>query len=308
VIRKHTRRAAKAAFAISLAVALLIGLLARPAASAPDASKPTVILGTKNFAEEYILGQLYKQALEAKGFKVTYKENIGSTEIIDTALTSGKINMYPEYTGVIVQVVFHKPLSAKTARATYELAKRLQETRGFTLFNPTPFFDTDAIATLKTTAAKYGLSSVPDLKKVKGLTLGGQPEFRTRNTGLVGLRNIYGITSVKFVPLAGISPYAALDAGKVQAAAVFSTDPPLGAGSKYKVLSDPKHLFGFQNVAPVVSMKLAKALGPSFRTTIDKVSAKLTTPAIIAMNKAVIVDQQKPAGVAKAFLKANGLL
>ena len=114
VIRKHTRRAAKAAFAISLGVAIVIGLFAavfaRPA-HAKSTAAPTIVIGTKNFPEEFILGQLYKQALEAKGFHVSYKENIGSTELIQTSLTSGKINMYPEYTGVIVQDVFHHALS-----------------------------------------------------------------------------------------------------------------------------------------------------------------------------------------------------
>jgi len=306
VIRKHTRRAAKAAFAISLAVAIVLGGTARPAESKPAA--PTVILGTKNFAEEYLLGQLYKQALEAKGFTISYKENIGSTELIDKALTSGKINMYPEYTGVIVQVVFGRPLSAKTAAATYGLAKRLQEKRGFTLFRATPFSDTDAIAVLRPTAAKYNLRTLGDLKKIPGLKLAALPEFRTRNTGLVGLRRNYGLTSVKFVPLAGLSPYQALDSKKVQAAAVFSTDPVLGPSSKYKLLADPVHQFGFQNVAPVVSKALANGQPPLFRRTIDAVSAKLTQNAIIAMNKAVIIDKKTPKSVAKTFLKANGLL
>ena len=91
MIRKHTRRAAKAAFAISLGVAILIGLFAAAFARPAQSATPTIVLGTKNFGEEYILGQLYKQALEAKGFKVSYKENIGSTELIQTSLTSGKI-------------------------------------------------------------------------------------------------------------------------------------------------------------------------------------------------------------------------
>ncbi|MGN6799388.1 MAG: glycine betaine ABC transporter substrate-binding protein, partial [Gaiellaceae bacterium] len=141
MIRKHTRRAAKAAFAISLAVAIVIGLYAaaftRQAHASPKAT--TLIIGTKNFGEEYILGQLYKQALEAKGIKVTYKENIGSTEIVTSALQSGKINFYPEYTGVIVQVVFHHASSPKTAKATYALAKKLEAAKGYTLLNATPF-------------------------------------------------------------------------------------------------------------------------------------------------------------------------
>jgi osmoprotectant transport system substrate-binding protein len=312
VIRKHMRRAAKASFAISIGVAIILGLLARPASSSqatPAATKATtIVLGTKNFPEEYILGQLYKQALEAQGFKVTYKENIGSTELIHGALTSGKINMYPEYTGVIVQVVYHHALSAKTAAGTYRLAKQLEEKKGFTLLNPTPFFDTDAIAMLKGTASKYGVRSLGDLKKVPGLSLAALPEFRTRNTGLVGLRKNYGLTDVKFVPLAGISPYQALDTKKAQAAAVFSTDPPLGKGSKYVVLSDPKHQFGFQNVAPIVKISLKNELGSKFTSTVNKVSAKLSQNAIVAMNKAVIVDKQSAAKVAKAFLTANGLL
>ena len=118
MIRKHTRRAAKAAFAISLGVAIVIGVYAaaftRPAHATPKAG-PTITIGTKNFGEEYILGQLYKQALQAKGFTVKYKENIGSTELMTSALQSGKINFYPEYTGVIVQVVFHRAKSPKTA-------------------------------------------------------------------------------------------------------------------------------------------------------------------------------------------------
>src|SRR6478752_7746322 len=106
VIRKHTRRAAKAAFAISLGVAIVLGLFAGSARPSPQAG-PAIVIGTKNFPEEYILGELYKQALVAKGFSVTNKGSLGSTELIQTALTSGKINFYPEYTGVIVQVVFH---------------------------------------------------------------------------------------------------------------------------------------------------------------------------------------------------------
>jgi osmoprotectant transport system substrate-binding protein len=267
-----------------------------------------VTLGTKNFPEAFVVGQLYKQAREAKGFDVTYMENIGSTELIDTALRKGRIDMYPEYTGVIVQVVFGRPLSAKTAQATYDLAKRLEEKRGFTLLERTPFSDTDAVAVLKATATRENLKSLGDLKHVEGLRLGGLPEFRTRNTGLVGLRRNYGLTDVTFVPLSGISPYVALDRHQVDAAAVFSTDPPLGEGSKYVVLADPVHQFGFQNVAPVVKESVVKRLGGDFTGTLNAVSAKLTLPAIVAMNKAVIVDKKSPAAVARQFLQANDLV
>jgi osmoprotectant transport system substrate-binding protein len=308
VIRKHTRRAAKAAFAISLGVAIVIGLLAAAFARPAQSAGTTVTIGTKNFPEQFILGQLYKQALEAKGFTVKYKENIGSTELIQTSLTSGKINMYPEYTGVIVQDVFHHTSSGKTAKATYLLAKKLEAAKGFTLLKATPFYDTDVVAVTNATAKKYGLKSIADLKKAPAFKFGGFPECKKRNTCFVGYTKRYGIKNATFTPLAGISAYAALDGGQVLAADVFSTDPPLGKGSKYTVLADPKHVTGFQNVAPIVSTSVAKALGSKFTRTVNAVSATLSLNAIVAMNKAVIVDKQSAAKVAKAFLKANGLL
>jgi osmoprotectant transport system substrate-binding protein len=307
VIRKHTRRAAKAAFAISLGVAIVIGLLAAVFARPAHSAGTTVTIGTKNFPEEFILGQLYKQALEAKGFTVSYKENIGSTELIQTSLTSGKINFYPEYTGVIVQDVFHHTSSGKTALATWQLAKKLEAAKGYTVLKPTPFFDTDVVAVTNATAKKYGLKSIADLKKVGSFKFGGFPECKTRNTCFVGYTKQYGIKNATFTPLAGISAYAALDGGQILAADVFSTDPPLGKGSKYTVLADPKHVTGFQNVAPIVKTSVATSLGSKFTSTVNAVSAKLTQNAIVAMNKAVIVDKQSAAKVAGQFLKANGL-
>jgi osmoprotectant transport system substrate-binding protein len=307
VIRKHRSRAAKAAFAISLGVAIVIGLFAAVLARPAQSAGTTVIVGTKNFPEEFILGQLYKQALEAKGFTVSYKENIGSTELIQTSLTSGKINFYPEYTGVIVQDVFHHTSSGKTAVATWQLAKKLEAAKGYTVLNATPFFDTDVVAVTNATAKKFGLKSIADLKKAGSFKFGGFPECKTRNTCFIGYTKQYGITNATFTPLAGISAYAALDNGSILAADVFSTDPPLGKGSKYTVLNDPKHVTGFQNVAPIVKTSVATSLGSKFTTTVNAVSAKLTQNAIVAMNKAVIVDKQSAAKVASAFLKANGL-
>ena len=310
MIRKHNRRAAKAAFAISLGVAIVIGLavavVARPA-HAGSAAGPKIILGSKNFPEEDILGQLFKQALQAKGFNVSYKSEIGSTELMTTALQSGRINMYPEYTGVIVQDVFGHKTSPKTAKATYQLARRLEAGKGYWLGNPTPFYDTDVLAVTNATANKYGLHSIGDLKKAGSFTIGGFPECKTRNTCFLGYTHTYGLSKAKFVPLAGISAYAALDGHKVVAADVFSTDPPLAKPSKYTVLKDPKHITGFQNVALIAKKSVATQLGAKFTATVNAVSAKLTLPAIIAMNKAVEVDKQSAASVAKTFLKANHL-
>src|SRR3954454_24246790 len=295
VIRKHTSRAAKAAFAISFGVAIILGLFAGTARPAQQAG-PTIVIGTKDFPEEYILGELYKQALQAKGFSVTDKGSLGSTELIHTALSTGKINFYPEYTGVIVEVVHHKT-SPKSGAATFALAKRLEAKNGLTLLNATPFYDTDVIAVTNATAKKYGLKTVADLKKVSGLKFGGFPECQTRPTCFLGVTKTYGVSKASFVPLAGISAYAALDAGNVLAADVFSTDPPLGKGSKYTVLSDPKHVTGFQNVALIAKASVANALGAKFTATVNAVSAKLSLGAIVAMNKAVSVDKQSAAKV-----------
>jgi osmoprotectant transport system substrate-binding protein len=168
MIRKHTRRAAKAAFAISLGVAIVLGGTAAVASAKPQA-KPTVIVGNKNFTEEFILGQLYGQALAAKGFPVKYAGSLGSSELADTAIKSGKINLLPEYTGVVVLDIA-KEKSPKSEAATYAAAKKFEETRGLTLLNPTPFYDSDTFTVLTSTAKKYGLKTIGDMKKVKSFS------------------------------------------------------------------------------------------------------------------------------------------
>jgi osmoprotectant transport system substrate-binding protein len=272
----------------------------------PGQGKPKIVLGTKNFPEEFILGQLYKQALEAKGFSVDLKNNIGSTEITDKALTSGSIDAYPEYTGTIVQEVEKAKVVPKSEQATYNEAKRFEETRGFTLLNRTPFFDRDALAVLPAYAQKNGLKSISDLAKLGGIKYGAPPESKTRIQGFVGLQSVYGLKKLKFVPLTIGLQYQALNSGKVQTADVFTTDGQL-VGGKYFVLSDSKLLFGFQNVAPVVKKALLAKEGPAFVSTMNAVSAKLTLPAIQKMNAAVVLDKQDPAKIAGEFLSANGL-
>ena len=307
MIRKHNRRAARAAFAIAFGVAIILGggTAATAATDESTGGNTPVIVGAKNFTEQYVLGQLYRQALQAKGLTVGYKENIGSTELIAKALTSGQITLYPEYTGVMLTVTFGRKSTPKTAEATYTLAKQLWGRRGYVLGNQTPFQDVDAVAVLRSTATRYGLRTVADLKKVPNLTLAAFPEFETRQTGLVGMARVYGVRNVDFQPLSGISAYTLLDQRKVLAAGIFSTDPQL-ISTKYVVLRDPKNIFGFQHVAPIVSRKLVQE-NPQLLSTLNSVSRLLTLKAMIAMNKAVAIDKRSPAKVADAFLKANKL-
>jgi glycine betaine/choline ABC-type transport system substrate-binding protein len=136
---KSTTAAATAALAIAVGVAACGGKEKGPEGK-PGAGRPPVTLGSKNFTEQFVLGQLYKQALEARGFRVTLKNNIGSSEITDKALTSGKIDAYPEYTGTILSTVAGRSQRPTSAKQAYRQAKRFEQRRGFTLTKPTPFF------------------------------------------------------------------------------------------------------------------------------------------------------------------------
>lgn len=277
------------------------------AATGPGVGKPPVTIGDKNFTEEYILGSLYAQALAAKGYKVTVKGNIGSSEITYKALQSGQIDMYPEYTGTLLTAVAGVTTPPHSAQQAYTEAKAFAEKHGFTLLDQTPFYDSDALGALKAYAQAHHLTTIANLDPLgKSVKLGGAPEFATRQQGLIGLEKVYG-DHPTFVPLAIGLTYKALDTGQVQVSDVFTTDPQLTSG-KYAILTDPKKIFGFQNVAPIVSQKVLAAEGPAFAQTINKVSALMTIPAIQKMNAAVALDQQPYPAVARQFLQANGLL
>ncbi|HEX5781890.1 MAG TPA: glycine betaine ABC transporter substrate-binding protein [Solirubrobacteraceae bacterium] len=276
--------------------------------SQPGEGKPGLTIGTKDFTEEFVLGQLYTQALEAKGYTVTLKENIGATEIIDKALTSKTIDAYPEYTGVSLSVVAKNDILAESPEQTAELVKEFYEGRGQVVSELTPFQDTDAIATTKEFATENDLTEVADLKNLDSFTLGARPEFKSRFNGLKGMEQVYGIKNAKFKQLALGLQYPSLDKGDVDTANVFSTDAQLSSG-KYTVLEDPKGVFGFQNVYFVINKDKYDAVGgQEFMDVINSVNALLTDDAMQSMNAAVDLDKKKPADVAKAFLEANELL
>jgi osmoprotectant transport system substrate-binding protein len=278
------------------------------ASSGGSGTTKSLTLGTKDFTEEFILGELYRQALEAKGYTVNYKENIGATEIVDKALTSGQIDAYPEYTGESVATVAKINKNVATPAQEYALAKAFYSKRGQTMSQMTPFFDTDAIAVKKSFAQAHGLITTADLKKLSHFTLGARPEFLNRQEGAAGMKSIYGLNNFTFKSLAEGIQYQALDSGAVDAIDVFTTDPQLASG-KYTVLKDPKNIFGFQNIALVINTKKLQALGGNqFMSIINNVNKLLTTPAVVAMNKAVAIDKQTAASVAKAFLSANHLI
>jgi osmoprotectant transport system substrate-binding protein len=296
------------------AVAVLVVALAGCGGSSGSGSKkggvapsdaPVITIGTKNFTEQFILGEIYKQALEASGFKVSLKSDIGSSEIVDRALTAGSLDMYPEYTGVVLSEIAGVRSRPQSPQAAYQGAKAFEEKRGFTLLSMTPFSDSNALAVTPKLAKRFKLGTIKDLGRVPGVTIGAPPEFSTRFEGVVGLRQLYGLR-VRVRPFKIGEQYAALDTGKVDAAAVFTTDGQLMRG-RYVILTDPRALFAFQNVAPVIRAEIVRKY-PKVASVINSVSARLTTTSMRAMNAAAVQRKQAPAAVAHDFLVRSRLL
>lgn len=304
-----------AAFALALGLAACggsgsggAGTTSTPTASTlPGAGKPSVTLGTGSVTEQFVLGQLYQQALQAKGFTVALKQNIGSTQIADAALRSGQIDLYPAYVGVFDRTVAGGASSYPSLRAALATARAYARGHGFRLLAATPFSDVDALVVLPDYARAHRLVSVAGLAAVRRLRLGAPPQFRDSAAGLRGLARSYGIRAVDFAPLTVGLQYQALDDRQVDAADVLTTDGQLQSG-RYVVLSDPRHVFGFENVAPVVAERVLRAQGPAFAATLNAVSRALTLGAMQRMNAAVALDGKSPAAVARQFLQSAGLV
>lgn len=278
-----------------------------PAATRPGTGKATVTLGTKNFTEEFVLGELYGQALRAKGFRVRLIRNIGASEITDRALRQGRIDGYPEYTGTILTALAHQTKRPRSAVDAYAQSAVFERGRGMALLDASSAEDTNAIAATPAYARRHRLRTLGDLRRLGVSTvLGGPAEFRIRFAGLVGLKQAYGVRALRFRPLSIGTQYRALDRGRVQLAAVFTTDGELSEGG-YTLLGDPEKIFGFQQVTFVIGKPVLDRLGPAAAQTINAVSAKLSTQALRVMNASVVLDQQAPEAVARQFLRANGL-
>jgi osmoprotectant transport system substrate-binding protein len=276
--------------------------------SQPQGLDLNLTLGTKNFAEQFVLGELYKQALGARGYKVTLKRDLGSTEVIDGVLQRGEIDGYPEYLGVAATVLARQDVAGKDAQQTDQIARDFYASRGQAISAQTRFENVDAIATTVFYAQRHGLRTVADLRKLPRFTLGARAEFADRVQGLQGMQSVYGLTNATLRPLAIGTQYSALDRGDVNVANVFTTDGQLASG-EYKVLEDPKRLFGYQHAALVIDRaKLKRLGGDRFMSVVDRLNARLTTAALIEMNRAVSVEGLEPAAVAQRFLSENGLV
>ncbi|MGQ4414981.1 ABC transporter substrate-binding protein [Streptomyces sp. SAS_269] len=312
ISRSIRRNRGAAVVALAAATALLAGCNSSDGkADNPltdsNASGDSVVVGSNNFAESILLADIYGEALKAKGIKVTYKPNIGSRETTYGLLKNGSVTVLPEYNGALLAYLDRKA-APKTLEATTSAIEAKLHSK-LTLLDPSPAEDKDSITVNAATAKKYGLgekSSIADLKDAaKDLAIGASPEFQTRRQGLVGLKSVYGLQfkSFKALDAGGPLTQAALKKNAVQAADIFTTDPTI-AKEKFVVLQDPKNLFGFENVQPLVRKGELSQKGVD---ALNAVSAKLDTATLLDLDTQVQSQHKDPLDVAKAWLDSAGL-
>jgi osmoprotectant transport system substrate-binding protein len=268
-------------------------------------STGSVVVGSANFPESELLAQIYVDALQGKGIKVTPKFNIGAREVYYPQVVKGAITIIPDYNGALLTTsVDTKSTATSTADVNAALKAKLPSS--VEILNSAPAQDKDSITVTQATATKDHLTSISDLSSVaKNFIIGGPSEFKTRADGIVGLKSIYGLTFKSFSPLDESGPItiATLQSGKVQAADVFTTTPQI-VTDHFVSLADPKNLFAAQNVTPLVYQK---GVNSTIISTLNAVSAVLTTDALLQMDKALVIDHASYTQVASGFLSQEGL-
>lgn len=283
--------------------AAAVGALAATAAAAQ-----TVKVGSKNFTEQFVVAELYAGALEAAGFKVERKLNLGTTLVAHEAVRTGAIDVYPEYTGTgLNAVVKAQGLTDTSPEKVYDLVKAHYEKEyALTWLKPSGVNNGYAIVVRPETAREMNLKSLSDLAKVApGLKLGAGPEFADRRDGLKGMKEVYGLEFGEFKQFAALRlRYDALTGKQIDVANGFATDWQIAA-ERFVALSDDKGLFPPYYLAPVARMELAgnaKAV-----EALARVGALIDNATMQELNRQVEVDKREPRSVAAAFLKAKGI-
>jgi osmoprotectant transport system substrate-binding protein len=299
------------ACALLLAAALLGGACGEDdpdtGSAQPQGARLRITLGTQDFPEARLMGELWRQALAVNGYTVDLRKRIGPAADLDQALRDGEIDGHVAYTGTVLSVVAGEEVSGLDPEDTYRQVKAFYAGRGMAVSEMTPFENVDAIATTDAFAQEERLKEIGDLRKLKSFTLGARPEFEDLYLGLKGLQEVYGLTNATFKPITVGAQYIALDEGDVDAVNAFSTDPQLETGD-YTVLEDPKLLFGSQNVVMVVDAdKLDRVGRGEFLRVVDAVNRRLTSSEMVEMNAAV-TEGQDDGEVARRFLREAGLL
>jgi osmoprotectant transport system substrate-binding protein len=313
----------RAALAMLLALALAVGLAAcgddeggsgdsggGSIASNSENGDVRLTIGSKNFPEQEILGEIYAQALAAAGYTVKTDLNLGSETVALKALKSGQISGYPEYASTALTSFFGKEPEEvpSDGQSAYEDAKAEFEKEGLTAFEPTPFASANAVGLLKSTAQKYVLQNISDLQGVsEELTLYGSPECRQRIDCLAGLEQLYGLKFKSFKPVDIGLRYTVLEKGQADLSILFTTDPQLSAEKdKYTILHDDQEVFPAGNVIFVTEQATAEEAGPDFEETILEVQDGLTLPVMQELDARVELEKQTPKEAAAAYLKSAG--
>jgi glycine betaine/choline ABC-type transport system substrate-binding protein len=266
-------------------------------------------VGSKNFAEQYILGEIYAQSLEAAGFEVKKQLDLGSEQIAYKALKKGSISAYPEYSGTALSGFYDVKTDdiPRDAQESYDLLKEDAEKDGITALPQTPFQNTYVVTSTKAEAKKLGNpKTISELAKKGGskISISGYPECRQRTDCLLGLKAKYGWTP-KFISSQG--QYTDLDQGQSDLTFGFGTDGALSLG-KYYTYEDDKQLFPPYYISFLVNKEGIDALGQSGQDVVAKVQEPLTEKVMQELNSRVSIDKQKPEKVAHDYLKAAGFI
>lgn len=280
--------------------------------SNPDNSGVAITVGSKNFDEQYILGEIYAQALEAAGYTVQTDLNLGSEQVALEALEAGEIDGYPEYTSTAL-TSFFKLAPEEVPNDPVQATQQAQgdfEQRGLVAFEPAPFNSANAVGLLTSTAEELGVTTVSDLEgKSQDLTLFGSPECRQRVDCLVGLQDGYGLQFKEFRPVDIELRYPVLDKGQADLSILFTTDPQLTTqADTYTVLEDDQGVFPAGNPIFVARQQTVDEAGPDFQATIEKVQEGMTLEVIQELNARVTLDKEEPAAVATQYLQEEGYI
>jgi osmoprotectant transport system substrate-binding protein len=278
-------------------------------------AKPDVTVGSTNFYEQITLGELYSQILEANGYKVTRKFNLGNREIVEPALESGQIDLDAEYLATLLAFVDKAGTVAKPSTDPKQTQTGLQKAldpKGLTVLDYAAATDQNGFVVTQATASSKNLKKISDLAPfAKDMVLGGPPECASpdRPFCLTGLKNVYGLTFKDFKPLdtGGPLTITALEGKQIDVGLLFTSDPSIVA-KNFVLLEDDKHLQLADNIAPVVRNALLQKDDGTLKRLLNSISAKLTQAELNDMNKQVAVDKADSKVVAAAWLKKQGLI
>ncbi|MFB7892479.1 ABC transporter substrate-binding protein [Microbacterium sp. NPDC056044] len=262
------------------------------------ASSSTIVIGSQAYYSNEIIAEIYAQALEGAGFTVERQFNIGQRDTYMPSLEDGSIDLFPEYTGNLLQF-FEPDTTATTSDDVYAALKDALPD-GLTVLDQSPATDQDSYNVTAAFAEENDLTSIADLAGIDGLVLGGAPELEERPYGPTGLKDLYGV-NVTFSPTADTT-VDELVAGNIQVANVYSADPRIKTDDLV-TLDDPKGLFLASNVVPVVNADIADEIAD----VINAVSAALTPEGLVALNVESTVDQRSPEDIAEDWLADNDL-